>query len=253
MKKIAAAVAVLAIAVGVAGARAQETRTVPYVVVAEFPHDPEAFTQGLAFGRGFFEGTGLKGESSLRKVRLTTGEVLRRVDLDAEFFGEGITVYKGRIYQITWEDGVAFVYDRDTFERVRKFTYRGEGWGLADNARRLIMSDGTNIIRFRRPGNFRVVRRIEVTDDGEPVHDLNELEWVEGKIYANVWHDDRIAIINPRNGNVTGWIDLGPLKKREEAEGSPDVTNGIAYKERGERLFVTGKEWAHIYEIELQH
>lgn len=223
-----------------------------YSVVAEFPHDPDAFTQGLAFGRrGFYEGTGLNGESSLRKVRLATGEILMRRDLRDRFFGEGVTVLDGRIYQITWRNGVAFVYNRKTFERLKRFTYEGEGWGLTDDDGVLVMSDGTNVIRFRDPGTFEVMRSITVTDAGQPVNNLNELEWVNGEIFANVWQTDRVVFIDPETGDVTGSVDLSELAAKERAEGAVDVTNGIAFKPSEDRLFVTGKYWAHIYEIDL--
>jgi glutamine cyclotransferase len=223
-----------------------------YVQVARFPHDPGAFTQGLAFrGTKLFEGTGLKGRSSLRRVDLETGEVLRQVDLADKYFGEGIALFGGRVYQLTWQSGKCFVYDRKTFERVRRFTYDGEGWGLTHDGRRLIMSDGTDTIRFRDPATFEVVREIEVTDGGEPVVNLNELEWIDGEIFANVWLTDEVVRIDPASGEVVGRLDLTALHQQEEAEGDPDVTNGIAYMKAEDRLFVTGKLWANVYEIEL--
>ncbi len=223
-----------------------------YVQVDRFPHDTGAFTQGLAFrGRKLFEGTGLEGRSSLRRVELQTGEVLRQADLADQYFGEGIAIYGRRIYQLTWQSGKCFVYDLKTFERVRRFSYEGEGWGLTHNGRRLIMSDGTPTIRFRDPTTFEVVREIEVTDGGEPVVNLNELEWIDGEIFANVWQTDQVVRIDPASGEVVGRLDLTALHQQEEAEGDPDVTNGIAYMKVEDRLFVTGKLWAHVYEIEL--
>lgn len=223
-----------------------------YVQVDKFPHDPGAFTQGLDFkGTRLFEGTGLEGRSSLREVDLETGEVERRVDLADNLFGEGITILGRRVYQITWQNGKCFVYDLKTFRRVRRFGYEGEGWGLTHNGRRLVMSDGTNVIRFRDPQTFEVTREIEVTDDGEPVDLLNELEWIDGEIFANVWTTDLVVRIDPATGDVTGRLDLSALKQQEEAEGSPDVTNGIAYMEAEDRLFVTGKLWSNVYEIQL--
>jgi glutamine cyclotransferase len=224
-----------------------------YVKVAEFPHDPGAYTQGLEFrGTELFEGTGLEGRSSLRRVDLETGEVLEQVDLKPDQFGEGITIFGGRIYQLTWQDEKCFVYDADTLERVRRFRYEGEGWGLTHNRRRLVMSDGSNVIRFRDPKTFAVVREIDVTrDDGEPVSLLNELEWVDGEIFANVWTTDEVVRIDPATGDVTGSLDLSALRQEEEMEGDPEVTNGIAYMKVEDRLFVTGKLWSHIYEIEL--
>jgi glutamine cyclotransferase len=223
-----------------------------YVMVDKFPHDPAAFTQGLEFrGTALFEGTGLEGESSLRRVDLDTGEVLRQVDLADHLFGEGITIMGRRIYQITWRNGRCFVYDRKTFKRVKRFSYQGEGWGLTHADGRLIMSDGTSRIRFRDPDTFEVVDEIEVTDDGEPVMLLNELEWVNGEIFANVWTTDEVVRIDPDTGEVTGRLDLTALRQQEDAEGSHDVTNGIAYMKAEDRLFVTGKLWRNVYEIEL--
>lgn len=220
-----------------------------YVVVDEFPHDPQAYTQGLDFqGPRLFEGTGLNGRSSLRRVDLATGEVLRQVDLAQRFFGEGIVVLGKRIYQITWQNGRAFVYDKATFERIRRFSYEGEGWGLTHDGRRLIMSDGTSTIEFRDPKTFRVLDQIEVTEGGEPVEMLNELEWVEGEIFANVWQQDYVVRIDPATGEVTGRLDLTALKQQQQ---DGEVTNGIAYMESEDRLFVTGKLWSSIYEIEL--
>lgn len=220
-----------------------------YVVVGEFPHDPQAYTQGLDFqGTRLFEGTGLNGRSSLRRVDLETGEVLRKVDLAERFFGEGITVLGQRIYQITWQSERAFVYDKKTFRRIRRFSYEGEGWGLTHDGRRLIMSNGSATITFRDPKTFAVLDEIEVTDGGEPVEMLNELEWVEGEIFANVWQTDDVVRIDPATGDVTGRLDLTALKQQQQ-EG--EVTNGIAYMESQDRLFVTGKLWSSVYEIEL--
>ena len=223
-----------------------------FVQVDKFPHDPGAFTQGLEFrGRALFEGTGVEGASSLRRVDLDSGSVLRKRDLADNHFGEGITIMGDRIYQITWRSGVCFVYDRKTFKRVRKFSYEGEGWGLTHADGRLIMSDGTSTIRFRDPRTFEVLDEIEVTDDGEPVVNLNELEWIDGEIFANVWTTDQVVRIDPDTGNVVGRLDLTSLRQQEDAEGSHDVTNGIAYMKAEDRLFVTGKYWRNVYEIEL--
>lgn len=225
---------------------------VEYEVVRVFPHDPDAYTQGLAFrGAALFEGTGLEGESTLRKVRLRSGEVLRKVDLAPDQFGEGITLLDGKVYQLTWTSGIAYVYRSKTFERIRQFAYEGEGWGLTDNGRRLIMSDGSDVIRFRDPGSFEVKREIHVTHDGEPVHSLNELEWINGEIFANVFLTDYIVRIDPRTGLVTDSFDIAALHQAEEATGDPEATNGIAYIKDQDRLFVTGKNWAHLYEIRL--
>ncbi|HEV2755952.1 MAG TPA: glutaminyl-peptide cyclotransferase [Actinomycetota bacterium] len=224
-----------------------------YVQVAKYPHDPEAFTQGLEFrGTALFEGTGLTGgRSSLRRVDYETGEVLRQVNLADHLFGEGITIMGRRIYQITWQNGRCFVYDRKTFKRVKRFSYEGEGWGLTHADGRLIMSDGTATIRFRDPATFEVVDEIEVTENGEPVALLNELEWVNGEIFANVWQTDEVVRIDPATGEVVGRLDLTALRQQEDAEGAHDVTNGIAYMKAEDRLFVTGKLWRNLYEIEL--
>lgn len=242
----------LCIGTGALVAPAGGQPTPGYTVVAEFPHDESAFTQGLEFrGSTLFESTGLEGQSSLRKVDLETGEVLRQRNLADRFFGEGLTSLKRKIYQLTWKSERAFIYRPWSFERIGKFAYDGEGWGLTDNGRRLIMSDGTAIIRFRRSSTFEVVREIEVTDGSEPVTNLNELEWVNGEIFANVFQTDDVVRINPQTGEVVSRINLAALRAKEVTEGSPDVTNGIAYLQSEDRLFVTGKYWAHIYEIEL--
>lgn len=227
----------------------QETVFPGYVVVDKFPHDPAAYTQGFDFRRAaLFEGTGLEGRSSLRRVDLETGEVLRQVDLADRFFGEGIVVLGRRIYQLTWQEERAFVYDRRTFRRIRRFSYVGEGWGLTHDGKRLIMSDGTSTIEFRDPDTFEVTGQIEVAEDGEPVSSLNELEWINGEIFANVFPTNRVVRIDPETGEVTGDLDLTPLKEQEP---NGEVTNGIAYMESEDRLFVTGKLWSSVYEIEL--
>jgi glutamine cyclotransferase len=224
-----------------------------YVLVDTFPHDNEAFTQGLAFWKGrFFEGTGLEGRSTLREVDLETGDVLRSRDLADHLFGEGITIFNGRVYQLTWQNHRAFVYRPENFDRVlRTFRYQTEGWGLTHNGSRLIMSDGTNVLRFRDPRTFRVTRRLEVTNNGDPVQKLNELEWINGEIFANVFTTNFIVRIDPRSGEVLQTIDLSTLRQMENAQGDPNVTNGIAYLRSEDRLFVTGKLWRNVYEIRL--
>jgi len=225
-----------------------------FTVVAEFPHDPEAFTQGLAFAKNgaFFEGTGLRGESSVRKVDLGSGAVVKRFDLDDRYFGEGVTIYKRKVWQITWEEREGFVYGRRTLEKIDEFTYRGEGWGLTDHDGELIMSNGSAVIRFRNPTNFKTKRKITVTEDGEPVANLNELEWIKGEIWANVWQSGRIVRIDPATGEVTGSLDLSELWTKEQTN-DPDVgvPNGIAYWATQDRIFVTGKMWHNVYEIRL--
>ncbi len=227
-----------------------------YDVVGEYPHDPDAFTQGLIYRDGFlFESTGLNGRSSLRKVRLETGDVVQRRDVDARYFAEGLTDWGNRLVQLTYQTNVGFVYDLETFEPRGTFNYDGEGWGLARDDRRLIMSDGSSRLRFIDPETFREIRRLEVTDAGRPVDDLNELEFVHGSIYANVWYVERIAMIDPSDGRVTGWIDVSGLTSRMTPRpdvGGGAVPNGIAYDASADRLFVTGKLWPRLFEIRVR-
>jgi glutamine cyclotransferase len=223
-----------------------------YDVVNRYPHDPEAFTQGLIYRDGFlFESTGLTGRSSLRKVKLETGEVVQRQDVDAQYFAEGLTEWAGRLVQLTWRTNIGFVYELASFRQVRTFSYRGEGWGLTHDGQRLIMSDGTSTLRFLDPATFSEVGQMAVRDGGLNVDDLNELEFVKGSIYANVWFLDSIAMIAPDSGQVTGWIDLRGLLPDREARGA-DVLNGIAYDAQGDRLFVTGKLWPNVFEIRVR-
>lgn len=222
-----------------------------FKVVHVFPHDPAAYTQGLVYHNGFlYEGTGLQGRSSLRKVRLETGEVLQRVELPAEFFGEGIAIFKNEIVQLTWRSQVGFVYNLSDFHQLRQFSYTGEGWGLATSGSEFFMSDGTAAIRVLDANTLREKRRFTVRDGANPVTQLNELEVVKGEIFANVWQTDRIARISPATGKVLGWIDLtgllGPMYRRE----ADAVLNGIAYDAQANRLFVTGKLWPSIFEIQ---
>ena len=218
-------------------------------VVRSYPHDPEAFTQGLVLIDGvLYESTGMHGRSGIRKVRLETGEVLKVQKLEERYFGEGIAVVGNAIVQLTWQSGVGFVYDRSTFQRTKTFTYQGEGWGLAYDGTRLIMSDGTATLRFLDPATLKQTGRLEVRDGGRPVQGLNELEVVKGEIFANVWTTDRIARISPTTGSVTGWLDLSGLLDAREAQGV-DVLNGIAYDAAKDRLFVTGKLWPKLFEI----
>lgn len=222
-----------------------------YRVINVYPHDPGAFTQGLAYSGGFlFEGTGLRGRSSLRRVALETGQVVQARALDRQYFGEGIAVVDDRIVQLTWTSGVGFVYDRTTFGPVGSFTYDTEGWGLTHDGTHYIMSDGTPVLRWLDPETFDVTRSVTVTDEGRPVSRLNELEYIDGTIYANVWQTDRVVIIAPDTGRVVGRIDLGGLLTPAERR-LTDVLNGIAYDADGQRLFVTGKLWPKLFEIEL--
>jgi glutaminyl-peptide cyclotransferase len=225
-----------------------------YMIKATYPHDPQAFTQGLFFKDGFlYETTGLEGRSSLRKVDLSTGKVLQKKELAHEFFGEGSAPVGNEIVGLTWTSHVGFVYDQKTFTLKRRFNYTGEGWGLASDGKQLYMSDGSNAIRILDGQSFEEKRRIQVTADGKPLNRLNELEVVDGQIYANVWGTDVIARIDPNTGNVVAWIDLtGLLPPAQRGTDSADaVLNGIAYDDKRHRLFVTGKLWPKLFEIEL--
>jgi glutaminyl-peptide cyclotransferase len=223
-----------------------------FKIVRTFPHDPTAFTQGLAYFDGFlYEGTGLKGRSSLRKVRLETGEIVQRVDLAPEFFGEGITLLKNEVLQLTWQSQMGFVYNVSDFRLLRRFSYLGEGWGLTTNGREIFMSDGTPEIRVLDAGTLAEKRHFTVYDGDTPIDQLNELEFVDGEIFANVWQTDRIARISPQSGKVVGWIDLKGLLSPIYRLESGAVLNGIAYDSNRKRLFVTGKLWPSIFEIRL--
>ncbi|MFL6210591.1 MAG: glutaminyl-peptide cyclotransferase [Pyrinomonadaceae bacterium] len=223
-----------------------------YEIKHVYPHDPAAFTQGLIFRDGvLWESTGLNSESSLRKVELETGRVTKKVDVPAQYFAEGMTVFHGRVYQLTWQSQKGFIYDPDTFEQVGEFAYTGEGWGLTHDSDNLIMSDGTNRIRFLDPITFETKRTISVALNNRPVNELNELEYVKGEIYANVWQTDRVVRIDPQTGKVLGLIDLTGLLPAADRTASTDVLNGIAYDETGDRLFVTGKLWPKLFEIRL--
>jgi glutamine cyclotransferase len=225
---------------------------VGYRIVNTYPHDPKAFTQGLVFADDLiYEGTGLRGQSSLRKVDLKTGNILQIRQLSAQFFGEGITSYGNRIIQLTWRARVGFVYDRQTFQLLDTFNYPTEGWGITHDGRSFIMSDGTSTLYLLDPQTFQEVGRLEVHTRDGPVSRLNELEYVQGEIYANVWKTDRIARISPETGEVVGWIDLEGLLRPEDRNRRIDVLNGIAYDVQNDRLFVTGKLWPTLFEIEL--
>ncbi|MGC4073123.1 MAG: glutaminyl-peptide cyclotransferase [Nibricoccus sp.] len=224
-----------------------------YTIVNSYPHDTQAFTQGLQYlGNDILlEGTGQPGRSSLRRVELTTGNVLKRVNLPSPYFGEGVTVFKDRVYQLTWQHQKGFVYDLATFAPLREFTYTGEGWGLTTDGRSLILSDGTATIRFLDPETFAVTRTIKVVIDGRPLPQLNELEFIEGEIYANIWQTHSIVRIDPSNGRVTGVIDLTGILPASQRTSDTDVLNGIAYDAATKRLFVTGKNWPRLFEIKL--
>ena len=235
--------------------RARARHTVPvyaYKIINTYPHDRNAFTQGLVFADGFlYEGTGLRGRSSLRKVKLETGEVLQQRTLGYEFFGEGVTIYGNKIIQLTLQTKVGFVYDKESFELLKEFNYSSEGWGITHDGKRLIMSDGTSTLHFLNPETFEKIGRIKVKDSDGPVAGLNELEYVQGQIYANVWKTNRIAQINLQTGKVVGWIELAGLLGPKDRGQLVDVLNGIAYDAENDRLFVTGKFWPKPFEIEL--
>jgi glutamine cyclotransferase len=224
-----------------------------YEVVNTYPHDPGAFTQGLVFRDGkLLESTGQEGRSTLRSVDLESGQILRKVDLPSQYFGEGITILNGKVYQLTWQHKVGFIYDYQTFQKIGQFNYEGEGWGLTNDGRSLILSDGTNRLRFIDPDSFRVLRTVAVSENGKAISQLNELEFIHGEIYANIWHDKRIATIDPHSGVVTAWIDCSDLQKRSGTPNEEGVLNGIALDEASGRLFVTGKLWPKLFEIKIK-
>ncbi len=222
-----------------------------YEVVNVYPHDPDAFTQGLIMEDGvLYEGTGLEGESTLRRVDLETGEVLQMYALSDDFFGEGITVFGSKIIQLTWQSQKGFVYDKQSFDLLEEFSYSTQGWGITTDGNQLIMSDGTANLYFLDPETYEVIGQVEVRIGTAPVIRLNELEYINGKVYANVWMTDKIAIINPNTGQVTGWIDLTGIYTPETSN-SNNVLNGIAYDAESDKLFVTGKRWPQLFQIEL--
>lgn len=224
-----------------------------YQIVNIFPHDSNAFTQGLILMDGkLVESTGQEGFSSLRRVDLESGRVLKKVDVPVPYFAEGLAALNGKLYQLTWQHNIGFIYDAQTFDRLGQFNYQGEGWGLTTDGQSLILSDGTPQIRFIDPAGFRVTRSITVTDGSAQVRELNELEYVKGEIYANVWHDNRIAAIDPQSGHVKAWIDLNGLMPEGELQDPEAVLNGIAYDQSSDKLIVTGKLWPRVFEIKVK-
>jgi glutamine cyclotransferase len=245
----------LALLVAVTGCGASAPADPPiygYKVVKAYPHDPTAFTEGLFYLDGkLYESTGLNRQSTIREVRLEDGKVLRSVSLDPQYFGEGIVNWGNELLSLTWQNEVGFRWNRADFRRTGQFTYPGEGWALTQDGKNVIMSDGTSELRFLDPATMKERKRVRVTYRGEPVERLNELEWVKGEIFANIWMGRRIARIDPGSGQVKGWIDLSDLAL-ESANGDPDsVLNGIAYDKAKDRLFVTGKNWAKLFEIKI--
>lgn len=248
------AITLSAIVLACAPATVAQRRPAPvqsYKVIATFPHDTSAFTQGLVFAHGqMYESTGLNGESSLRRVDIATGKTLQRIDVPKEYFAEGLALVGDELLQLTWQHKLGFVYDRKTFKQKRTFSYTTEGWGIAyDGASRLVMSDGTDTLTFLDPKTFAPVKRMRVQDAGRWVPHLNELEWIEGEIWANVWQTDRIARISPNTGDVNAWIDFSALFPRAERVPPADELNGIAYDSATRRIFITGKKWPRLYQI----
>lgn len=231
-----------------------------YEIVNTFKHDSKAFTQGLFYNNGFlYEGTGQLGRSSIRKVELESGKVLQQYNLPTDSFGEGATLFNGKIYQLTWQEGRGFVYDLNDFKLLREFSYAGEGWGLTNDGKHLIMSDGTHVIRFLNPETFETVRTITVLDEnGQPLMNINELEFINGEIWANIWHSEtigkpnQIARIDPQSGKLLGWIDLEGISPQDVERGDENTLNGIAYDEANDRIFVTGKNWKKLFEIKVK-
>jgi glutamine cyclotransferase len=223
-----------------------------YKVVAKYPHSTSSYTEGFFYLNGlFYEGTGLKGHSQLLVTDPATGQVTQHVDLPPQYFGEGIVDWGPNILEWTWQTHIGFVYDRFSLRVVAQFQYTGEGWGMTHTSRELITSDGTSTLRFRDPKTFAETRHITVTDAGKRIEQLNELEYIKGEIYANVWHSDRIARISPADGHVIAWIDLTGLLPDTQKIDAESVLNGIAYDAQHDRLFVTGKQWPAIFEIKL--
>ncbi len=221
-------------------------------VIEEYPHDPSAFTQGLAISGGrLYESTGRYGASSIRRLDIATGQVERISALNGRLFGEGLTILGDRAYQLTWRSGLGIVYDVETFDVAETFRYDGEGWGLTHDGTHLIVSDGSSALRFLDPASYEQVRRITVRDEDREVTRLNELEYIRGEVWANIWYEDRIARISPADGAILGWIDLSELYPSWRRGSEEDVLNGIAFDAAAERLFVTGKNWPKLYEIEV--
>jgi len=221
-----------------------------YKIVNTYPHDTGAFTEGLIYSDGYlYESTGLNGQSSIRRVDLTTGDVMQEHSLPSQYFGEGMTIIDNRVIQLTWRSNIGFIYDKNTLAVLSNFTYPTEGWGLTFNGTQLIMSDGTSNLYFLNATTFQRTGQVYVHDGDSPIVNINELEYVNGDVYANIWHLNKIAIINPENGQVKGWIDLTGLPALLQK--GNNVLNGIAYDQQNDRLFVTGKQWSNLYQITL--
>lgn len=241
------------LSISMAGLYGAPTPVYNFEVVHTYPHDRGAFTQGLIFLNGFlYEGTGLNGKSFVRKVKLETGEILQQIAVPSQYFGEGLTDWGHELIELTWKAGEGFVYDLFSFRKTRQFRYKGEGWGLTHDKTSLIMSDGSAYLRFWDPVTFAEKRKLLVKDGTHPIENLNELEYVKGEVYANVWQTDRIVRISPKTGMVTGWIDLTGLISDWDRGDPGAVLNGIAYDAATDRLFVTGKLWPKLFEIRLK-
>jgi len=223
-----------------------------YRVVARYPHSTESYTEGFFYLDGlFYEGTGMNGRSAVMAIQPETGRVLQKLSLAPQYFGEGIVDWGPNLYEWTWQSHICFVYDRFTMRLVRQFSYSGEGWGMTHSAKEIITSDGTATLRFRDPNSFKETRHIVVKDGGQAISQLNELEYIKGEIFANVWHSERIARISPVDGHVIGWIDLTGLLPENQKVNAESVLNGIAYDAKHDRIFVTGKQWPAIFEIQI--
>lgn len=254
MNRLAPLIALFALASAAFSPAQADTPVYGYKIVHTYPHDTGAYTEGFFFLNGYFyEGTGTVGESSVRKVDMKTGEVVQRANLPPPDYGEGIVAWKNKILELTWQSHHGFIYDLNSFKPLGTFDYPGEGWALTEDGHHILMSDGTPTIRVLDPATLKQIDQINVTANGAPLPSLNEIEWVKGQIYANVWLTNRIARIDPKTGNVVGWIDLTGLgpKPDETVDPNNDVLNGIAYDAKHDRLFVTGKRWPLIYEIKL--
>jgi glutamine cyclotransferase len=235
------------------GAAGQPARLNAHEVVNSYPHDPEAFLQGLAYHDGsFFESTGQYGESTLRRVEAATGRVVKKLDLPPNVFGEGLALVADKLFQLTWQNKKGFVYDRETFRLIQEFAYETEGWGLTFDGTSLILSDGTSELTFLDLQSFKPIKKLGVTFNGRPVSQINELEFIEGEIWANVWHEDVILRIDPSSGRVTSYLNLRDIRPRETFNDDEAVLNGIAYDASQKRIFVSGKRWPRIFEIRIK-
>jgi glutaminyl-peptide cyclotransferase len=242
----------VAISLAILAPRCWAAPVAGYKVIATYPHSTTSYTEGFFYLDGlFYEGTGIEGRSAVLAIQPETGKVMQRRDLPSEYFGEGIIDWGPNLYEWTWQSHICFVYDRFSLRPVKQFTYTGEGWGMTRTATEIITSDGTDTLRFRDPATFKETRHIAVKDGDKAIGQLNELEYIKGEIYANVWHSERIARISPRDGHVISWIDLTGILPADQKVDAESVLNGIAYDAKRDRLFVTGKQWPKIFEIKV--